>query len=225
MNLLERMRAIPAPIFKPHLLAKVFAGTKGMTRRIIADQDCVEEHEGRLVHVHSPKCPGACDFACAMREPYGVAGARWYFREGLRSGEWQMPDGRLRTDAIYYRLDDVPAWDLDSPATWGWKRSTLPSIHMPRGLARHYAEVAEVRVERVQDITDADALLEGVEHRDTCYWAPGLDGSGEHAPDPQGTARSAFALLWDSVHGAGAWRRNDWVWVYRWNLVEDPEGL
>mgnify|MGYP001193109877 CR=1 FL=1 len=82
-----------------------------------------------------------------------------------------------------------------------------PSIHMPRSLSRITLEITDVRVERLQDISDADAVAEGVQV-DEC-------GHAIHEGDPiaWGGARGAYSMLWDRLNGAGSWDANPWVWV------------
>lgn len=98
--------------------------------------------------------------------------------------------------------DDLEDWQQniareDLLSAW-WKRQRKrPSIYMPRWACRLVLEVISVRVERVQDISEADAWAEGV----TC-------------PEPViRNPRGAFRRLWDDTNGAGAWDRNDWTWV------------
>lgn len=85
-----------------------------------------------------------------------------------------------------------------------------PSIHMPRWASRILLEITEVRVQRVQEISEKDAMAEGVqpEHMRPAR-GPWLSGPAE-----------AFASLWDSIHGPGAWERNDWVWAITFRRVE-----
>lgn len=71
-----------------------------------------------------------------------------------------------------------------------------PSIHMPRWASRIWLTITAVRVERVQDISEADALAEGVDY--------------EWHGVPVGQ-RAAFVELWNSIYGPDAWERNDWV--------------
>jgi hypothetical protein len=79
---------------------------------------------------------------------------------------------------------------------------------MPRWASRITLAVTNVRVERVQDISELDALAEGVEGRSV---ESVLDGvSGEYIV---GSARDEYAELWRSINGAESWDENPWVWV------------
>lgn len=91
-----------------------------------------------------------------------------------------------------------------------------PSIHMPRWASRITLEITDVRVQRLQEITEEDARAEGVEryqngmYRDYC-------GSGDM---PVQFARTSFSTLWDSIHGPDAWEQNPWVWAYTFRRLE-----
>lgn len=170
--------------------------------------------------------------------PYGQPGDRLWVREGWGYEPWTEESERR----VLYRASTV-----DGDRTMRWR----PSIHMPRWASRITLEITEVRVERVQDISEEDAVAEGIEEFGTVQrsWisgstalgalagimganpalsrrgflaslvasgaiALGADGKAERA-----TPRAAFGHLWESIHGAGAWERNDWVWVVRFRRV------
>lgn len=91
-----------------------------------------------------------------------------------------------------------------------------PSIHMPREAARIFLRVANVRVERLQDITTNDCVNEGVEN-------VVLDFGGE------GFVRRAFNAIWDSTVKSSdlpryGWDSNPWVWVIEFERCDKPEG-
>jgi len=93
---------------------------------------------------------------------------------------------------------------------WARKFGRIPAIHMPRDACRLVLEISAVRVERLQDISEADALAEGIE---------GIGGrftfnGGRHESL---TARSSFMTLWDST--GGMWVDNPWVWVVEFKQV------
>jgi hypothetical protein len=84
----------------------------------------------------------------------------------------------------------------------------VPSIHMPRWASRLTLTVTDVRAERLQEISEADAMAEGAE--------PVLvppDGGG--SPHVEG-----FSELWNDIYGSGAWDANPWVFVIRFSIIE-----
>ena len=104
----------------------------------------------------------------------------------------------------------------------GWK----PSIFMPKEACRILLEVTKVRVERLQDISEADAKAEGIkktwisDHEQLCKWKNYVnDGRGSLYP------RESFQSLWHSINGEASWKENPWVWVYHCKKVEKPEGF
>ncbi len=98
-----------------------------------------------------------------------------------------------------------------------WK----PSIHMPRWASRITLEVTGVRVERLQDISEEDAIAEGVE----CWEERGYDDAQDfyrnyHTGGDLFTAKASYRTLWESINGPGSWERNDWVWVIEFKRIE-----
>ncbi|MEN5278890.1 hypothetical protein ABE527_18335 [Brucella sp. TWI432] len=89
-----------------------------------------------------------------------------------------------------------------------------PSIHMPRWASRLTLIVTDVKVERLQDISEADAIAEGIE-RDTDGWKDYLMPSTQCCGSPIDSYRS----LWDHVNGPGAWDKNPWVVAYTYRPI------
>lgn len=129
--------------------------------------------------------------------PYGVVGDRLWVREAL-----------CRNGSVMTYLDGSPVMQGDLVMPSWCERKTIPSIHMPRFACRTVLEIAEVRVERLKDISPADALAEGV-------FCPevGYAQHGERAPV------LLYGFLWESIHGAGSWAQNPWVWVISFRKV------
>ena len=110
--------------------------------------------------------------------------------------------------------EEMEAVETGDPVRERWK----PSIHMPAWAARSFLEVTAVRCERVQEISEADARAEG------CDPLPLTDDELKNYKVIEGAHPSTrvFSWLWDSIHGPGAWERNDWVWVYEFRKTEKP---
>lgn len=138
--------------------------------------------------------------------PYGAAGGKLWVRE-----TWS-PYGE---NAAWYRADfngrlTQPGLKGGGGHFTGWK----PSIHMPRWASRITLEITKVRVERLQDISEEDAKAEGVEPVGYLAVNPFLTRA-LHAlmSREKNTHRTEYRLLWDSLHGKGAWEKNPWVWI------------
>lgn len=116
-------------------------------------------------------------------------------------------------ERFYYR------WEPGcSPLKW------KPSIFMPREAARIFLEVTDVRAERLQDISEEDAIAEGVEVIGNAIGTPQyrdyLNRNGDHSAG--GWPVISFQSLWEYINGAGSWETNPWVWVYSFKRIEKP---
>lgn len=109
-------------------------------------------------------------------------------------------------------------WADGNPQHGNWTRPK-PSIHMPRWASRITLEITGVRVERLQDISEADAIAEGVDTR--CQYQP--DESPECSPghrNVDGFALDNFRDLWCSINGPESWAANPWVWVIEFKRID-----
>lgn len=99
-------------------------------------------------------------------------------------------------------------WQMCHP-----ERLIKPSIFMPREACRLFLKVTDVRAERLQDITEQDAIAEGISlhkygYRDYLDW-------DSHHTDP----KESFRSLWISINGKDSWDQNPWVWVYQFEKL------
>lgn len=131
-----------------------------------------------------------------IAEPRIAVGDRLWVRERF-AYKHDIPKDKARDQRWYgvvYEADGEPS---------GFGISDLkPAIFMPRWASRLTLTVTDVRVERLQDISPYDALVEGV-----CS-----DEQDGDAPDQREI--NAYAALWDSINGAGAWDTNPWIVAY-----------
>ncbi|HBY7665162.1 TPA: hypothetical protein MI703_00410 [Klebsiella pneumoniae] len=124
-------------------------------------------------------------------------------------------DGAFNYQDMRVSKYQFAAWhsDLISGIEGNWR----PSIHMPRWASRILLEITDVRVERLNAISEKDARAEGI-----------IDGGclncGEPEPcgcaNPEPDATDAFAYLWQSIYGQENWNANPWVWVIEFKRVE-----
>lgn len=160
------------------MVRALLAGTKTQTRRPLKQvqirSEAMPEPEWRSVHT-----------LC----PYGQPGDRLWVRETF-----------MDLGACYlYRADSSAEQERAAAAPrQPWK----PAIHMPRAASRITLEVTGVRVERLQDISEADARAEGA------------------AAPPHLSYRDGYAWLWDSINGPGAWDLNPYVWCISFRVLE-----
>jgi hypothetical protein len=156
--------------------------------------------------------------------PYGRPGDRLWVRE-----TWQpTAHGKGLGTEIHYHADESSEWRhgfVTNPSNKHWR----PSIHMPRWASRITLEITGVRVERLNEISEEDAIAEGAELNacDPKQWTPdmGYLPRCPHYPDgcdcdPAFTARDWFSDLWESINGPGSWAENPWVWVVEFRRVE-----
>ena len=130
--------------------------------------------------------------------PFGQPGERLWVREAwARIGIAQAPD----QEWVVYRESDNRT-DYGGP----WK----PGIHMFRRDSRILLEITDVRVERLQDISEAQAAAEGV----GIQAIESFRGAGVDRP-----AGFAFRDLWTSINGDANWSANPWVWVVEFKQV------
>lgn len=211
------MRERPIIMSAPMVRA-ILAGKKTQTRRVVKPYGrdngfCIMETENRGLWPYRSDDGESCFITIdgylnevALRCPYGVPGDRLWVRE-----TWLQADRPLRDDGrggiIVYRA----AYPNDQvPLRW---RS---SIHMPRWASRITLEITGVRVEWLQDISEADAMAEGIgKPAGAQFWYSDIRGS----PRPGDTPQWAYRNLWESIHGAGSWDANPWVWVVAFRRV------
>lgn len=93
-----------------------------------------------------------------------------------------------------------------------------PSIHMPRWASRITLEITAVRAERLQDISTADAIAEGIERTGTDMFRSYLSGGHIVAPRKDAAAIASYFTLWESINGAESLAANPWVWVIEFKV-------
>ena len=153
-----------------------------------------------------------------VRAPHGQPGDVWYLRETWRPvGPWEC-----RPETVQYRDDGAYLRKTGWPDTFRVKTSESrnhwrPSTCMPRFAARTFLLVTDLKAERVQDISEEDAIAEGC--RGTAF-GDGPNGSEGILPSDQ------FATLWDSIYAKRpgcSWADNSWVWAYTFRLATPEE--
>ena len=122
-------------------------------------------------------------------------------------------------DSVFFKADDTDGL---------WEGKWKPSIHMPKEVARIWIEITDMGVERPRDISEEDAVAEGI----LFYQDPGelpryknymayAGGHGDPVDDypTVGIAVTSFATLWESINGRESWEANPWVWVISFKVL------
>ena len=185
-------------------------GTKTQTRRIAkCNSDGLNPgmvtpnagHVPRSVREHLTYCP------------YGRPGDRLWVRETCVAHEREsdLVDGvRYLADGAFIPIANTQeAADLwvnlnhyRADAAGVATGKPVPSIHMPRWASRITLRITEVRCERLQDISAADCLAEGIPH------SPDVNPIHE------------YQELWESINGVGSWDANPWVWALTFEVIK-----
>lgn len=204
--------AIKPILFNTEMVRAILDGRKTCTRRVIKPQP-----QSRLCYTYAGSHKG-----CIGKWTYPNRGAHEFWGE-----EYKLPEN-IKDEELSkqwnppYHTDDI----LYARETWkkapngyfyyeDWQRNDIadvtkwkPSIYMPKDAARIWLKVTDVRVERLQDMTDDDAEAEG------CF-------------DYTSTALGFFDV-WDSTIKKSdldryGWNDNPWVWVIKFERCEKPE--
>lgn len=153
--------------------------------------------------------------------PYGVPGDRLWVKESWfeewdeQCKEFDPPRYRYRATETEHCIkvdgDGFTMFNRDGSEASPWRSPRF----MPRAASRLTLEVTGVRVERVQEISEADARAEGAEKM-------GQDSDGKFYLRDDGSYRIGYAGLWAHLNGAESWEANPWVWVLTLTVV--PQG-
>lgn len=197
------------------LTKAVLEGRKTMTRRIVKHPEEVEVNGHKYLRTEK------------LRYKVGevVAVAQSYNDSGWNPNTLQQTF--VKEPTVFPDLDPITplfGW-IDLPLKYhkGWSNK----MFVYAGLMPHQIRITNVRVERLQDISDEDCLREGIYnwkdapdcpsgHKDSKIECYGYDGSW----DGHLTLITAFAALIDKVSGKGTWANNPWVFVYEFELVK-----
>jgi len=220
-------------LFNTEMVRAILDNRKTVTRRVVKPQpadtdDC--QHEMQTYDQMIPQFYKG-DYSCVCRkcgygtDPSGESifqppyhpGQTLYVRE-----TWQymgcVSDNSRIADKYVYRAD----WGGAQPLAW------RPSIHMPREAARIFLRVKDVRVERLQDITEEQAKAEGARKVPWVFEVDDMDGKIKNGP--MQTAIQNFAGIWDSTikpkdRALYGWEANPYVWVIEFEQISREEAM
>ena len=208
-------------LFSAPMVLAIMAGKKTQTRRIVkpapgkqsewlTDDLLNSVPHGELIkggwQMHHPRAGQVMDGVHIehdsplgwIKGPYGVKDDQLWVREAFTV---------INGEPVYRSDKRDRNGNLIGEAAYGttpvkWK----PSIHMPRAFSRTQLEITDIRIERLVNITQGDAVAEG------------MDDTRDMKPEPgriflAGGPRAAFKELWRKINGEDSWDKNPWVWV------------
>ena len=208
-------------LFSATMIRRIFAGGKSKTRRIYIPK--ANEH----CRVSSTTTTDGKVSVVLQAEPPHQPGDILWVRESCRAED--RADSGYGYGIRYLADDTFKKLTLDSQekfAEWlklkeycGKTFATIPPIHMPRWVCRLRLEVTSIRFERLNEITDEDAIAEGI-YRSPLYpnneiWT--WDGEHGNCTRPI----YAFEKLWESINGKGSWKKNPTVEVIGFKEAHD----
>lgn len=213
--------AIKPILFNTEMVRAILDGRKDATRRIV--KGFIPDDAVWGYTAFTPKGYISCRGTFA--DGYGEK----FFKLPCESGDilyvretWMDYAGltMYKADCDIYRLDSL------NFAGFVWH----PSIHMPKGAARIWLKVTDVRVERLHDITPKGAESEGVGNLFYDDIGYGEKNYGTEVDPEYGIAKEQFAWLWESTIKKSdldryGWDANPYVWVIEFELCEKPEGV
>lgn len=230
-------------IFSTQMIQAILGGSKTMTRRVVKlpkwpdpspKPDEWELREGVNIWVTRLK---GLNYEEYIKCPYGQVGDRLWIREAFN---YIQGDGEPNDFGVCYKADSVINWWRDNAGMMNYpiNEKSMPSIHMPRWASRIVLEIIEVRVGRVQDISEDDAKAEGTPPGYIAAYPTifhkGQEGYSETPTDYRG----GFARTWDYINakrrniapkthkpiiiaGDYSWASNPWVWVIGFRKLDN----
>lgn len=197
--------------FMPEMLRAFREGRKSVTRRLVKRPRGMSDAQWESAIPHNQGDGGHGVFGSApylrvygdddarvgerIRCPHGVVGDELWVKEALVRDDEDFLT-KYASDGAWVRRDGTIV-------RWPWKPSKLAAMYCPRWASRDVIEITDVRVERLQDITEEDARAEGVEP----------DFGNAHTCAGRDYRRS-FERLWNDINGRRVpWSSNPWTWV------------
>ncbi len=193
-------------IFNGQMVRAILDGRKTQTRRPVKFP-VIDKNMG--CELAGNELAGELAAGNYWNSPFGKPGDRIWVRETFSTVPDQ--DEPAGCSALLYAADG------NSPyGKW------TPSIHMPRWASRILLEIANIGVQRLNSISQADAAREGlIKLPATGRYC--LNQGDQYFDGASYDAREVFSWLWESIYGDGSWQANPWVWVIEFKRIEGDD--
>lgn len=216
-------------LFTATMIRALLDGRKSQTRRIVKDWNIVRvsdrtEFCDRSPYPLSRKDRGDAAYVelddgrfVGLPCPYGGPGDLLWVKE---SWAYRLDCDHLNGTQLYERGVRQAWYWADGPGKTcrtgcaGAAGRVRAARFMPRWASRLTLKITEVRVQRLQEISEEGALAEGVS------WEPGDQEANVRKWGTEQTARMRYADLWDHINGPGSWEANPWVWAISFEVIK-----
>lgn len=191
-------------IFSAPMIREILAGRKTQTRRIVRldAKTILSPGQRRIGFAFNAEMASVGDVAkwvCALAGKESPQDSQQISVPARHPGDASIPWEDCGRERVYC--------PYGGPGDRLW---VVPSIHMPRWASRLTLELTGVRVQRLNEISEADAIAEGSDARKL---AEVLEGGFP-------TAMTDFITRWEEIHGPGAWDANPWVWALTFKVLQ-----
>lgn len=195
-------------LFSTLMVQALLAGTKTQTRRLIKPQLPMDMERAESDTI--PAVPSAND--C----PYGQPGDILWVREVFATHRTDE-----QTVSYRYQADTTQPTNTDPEGHFnGWQ----PALFMPYEACRLFLKIRSVRVERLNDINEQDALAEGIEAVTTTVSDKTVHGYRNYGGSTLVSSPvHSYLTLWESLTGYNSWIRNPLVWVIEFSQIDNPD--
>ncbi|MGB6056351.1 MAG: hypothetical protein WBG17_14055 [Burkholderiaceae bacterium] len=215
------MKERPIRMTAPEVRA-LLDGTKTQTRRAVKPRNggTILGWGGPGIAMENLGTIDGCMHVETVLCPYGQPGDRLWVRETWKYGvaAYDLQNVEVAQYQATPGVNDNADQEVHMAQ---WEDRWRPSIHMPRWASRITIKITSVRVERLQDISEADAFAEGVYDGTPCRCDEPLDfvRSCGNCGGRLVNAIYLYRTLWESLNGPGSWDANPWVWVVEFERV------
>ncbi len=217
-------------LFSTPMVQALLDGSKTQTRRIVKQQPDSSQKVGisngdtidgntLLQLVYSNDDMSGIDF---IFPKYKVGDVFWV-RETFQITDFLHPSDE-NYGYIYKASENGKDWQ-NNYENWKWK----PSLFMPKTACRIFLKIKSIRVERLQEISEQDAISEGIieilpqmysQYRE---WKNYINPDNPHGyKSDYNNPINSFKSLWQSINGKDSWNVNPFVWVYEFEQIEKP---